>query len=86
MGDLLIRDVPDAMKRQLQESAQRNGRSLSEEAIEIIRRQIAAERSGAPAGQRLRSLMGQERLSDDEVEAIAASRHERDREPPRFDR
>ncbi|MBB4238826.1 FitA-like ribbon-helix-helix domain-containing protein [Rhizobium esperanzae] len=86
MGDLLIRDVPDAMKRQLQESAQRNGRSLSEEAIEIIRRQIAAERSGAPAGQRLRSLMGVERLSDDEVEAIAASRHERDREPPRFDR
>ncbi|MBX4862548.1 plasmid stabilization protein [Rhizobium sophorae] len=86
MGDLLIRDVPDAMKRQLQESAQRNGRSLSEEAIEIIRRQIAAERSGAPAGQRLRSLMGGERLSDDEVEAIAASRHERDREPPRFDR
>ncbi|PDT01155.1 plasmid stabilization protein [Rhizobium chutanense] len=86
MGDLLIRDVPDAMKRQLQESAQRNGRSLSEEAIEIIRRQIAAERSGAPAGQRLRSLMGGERLSDDEVEAIAVSRHERDREPPRFDR
>lgn len=86
MGDLLIRDVPDAMKRQLQESAQRNGRSLSEEAIEIIRRQIAAERSGTPAGQRLRSLMGGERLSDDEVEAIAASRRERDREPPRFDR
>ncbi|MBY3180919.1 plasmid stabilization protein [Rhizobium leguminosarum bv. viciae 248] len=85
MGDLLIRDVPDAMKRQLQESAQRNGRSLSEEAIEIMRRQIAAQRSGASAGQRLRSLMGDERLSEDEVEAIAASRHERDREPPRFD-
>ncbi|CAK05922.1 plasmid stabilization protein [Rhizobium johnstonii] len=85
MGDLLIRDVPDAMKRQLQESAQRNGRSLSEEAIEIMRRQIAVERSGASAGQRLRSLMSEERLSEDEVEAIAASRHERDREPPRFD-
>ncbi|NEH99130.1 plasmid stabilization protein [Rhizobium johnstonii] len=85
MGDLLIRDVPDAMKRQLQESAQRNGRSLSEEAIEIMRRQIAVERSRASAGQRLRSLMSEERLSDDEVEAIAASRHERDREPPRFD-
>ncbi|PCK80564.1 FitA-like ribbon-helix-helix domain-containing protein [Rhizobium sophoriradicis] len=85
MGDLLIRDVPDAMKRQLQESAQRNGRSLSEEAIEIIRRQIAVERSGASAGQRLRSLMSDEKLSDEEVEAIAASRHEHDREPPRFD-
>ncbi|MBX5160907.1 MULTISPECIES: plasmid stabilization protein [Rhizobium] len=85
MGDLLIRDVPDVMKRQLQESAQRNGRSLSEEAIEILRRQIAAERSGVSAGQRLRSLMGDERLREDEVEAIAASRHERDREPPRFD-
>ncbi|MBB4506199.1 plasmid stabilization protein [Rhizobium johnstonii] len=85
MGDLLIRDVPDAMKRQLQESAQRNGRSLSEEAIEIMRRQIAVERSRASAGQRLRSLMSEERLSEDEVEAIAASRHERDREPPRFD-
>ncbi|MGR9188109.1 FitA-like ribbon-helix-helix domain-containing protein [Rhizobium leguminosarum] len=85
MGDLLIRDVPDAMKLQLQESAQRNGRSLSEEAIEIMRRQIAVERSGASAGQRLRSLMSDERLSEDEVEAIATSRHERDREPPRFD-
>ncbi|AJC77701.1 plasmid stabilization protein [Rhizobium sp. 9T] len=85
MGDLLIRDVPDAMKRQLQESAQRNGRSLSEEAIEIIRRQIAVGRSGASAGQRLRSLMSDEKLSDEEVEAIAASRHEHDREPPRFD-
>ncbi|MBB2687631.1 UNVERIFIED_ORG: plasmid stability protein [Rhizobium etli] len=84
MGDLLIRDVPDAMKRQLQESAQRNGRSLSEEAIEIIRRQIAVGRSGASAGQRLRSLMSDEKLSDEEVEAIAASRHEHDREPPRF--
>jgi hypothetical protein len=29
--------------------------------------------------------MSDERLSEDEVEAIAASRHERDREPPRFD-
>ncbi|RFB99219.1 plasmid stabilization protein [Rhizobium leguminosarum bv. trifolii] len=86
MGDLLIRDVPEAMKRQLQESAQRNGRSLSEEAIEILRRQIAAERSGVSAGQRLRALMGDERLSDDELDAIAASRHESDREPPRFGR
>ncbi|ANL45201.1 ribbon-helix-helix domain-containing protein [Rhizobium phaseoli] len=85
MGDLLIRDVPDAMKRQLQESAQRNGRSLSEEAIEIIRRQIAVGRSGASAGQRLRSLMSDERLTDEEVESIAASRHGPDREPPRFD-
>ncbi|PDS71047.1 FitA-like ribbon-helix-helix domain-containing protein [Rhizobium phaseoli] len=85
MGDLLIRDVSDAMKRQLQESAQRNGRSLSEEAIEIIRRQIAVRHSGASAGQRLRSLMSDERFTDEEVESIAASRHERDREPPRFD-
>ncbi|MFB2607195.1 plasmid stabilization protein, partial [Rhizobium phaseoli] len=65
MGDLLIRDVPDAMKRQLQESAQRNGRSLSEEAIEIIRRQIAVRHSGASAGQRLRSLMSDERFTDE---------------------
>ncbi|AGS20284.1 FitA-like ribbon-helix-helix domain-containing protein [Rhizobium etli] len=86
MGDLLIRDVPDAMKRQLQASAQRNGRSLSEEAIEIIRRQIAVGHSGASAGQRLRSLMSDERLTDEELESIAASRHESDREPPHFDR
>lgn len=86
MGDLLIRDIPEAMKRQLQESAQRNGRSLSEEAIEIMRRQIAVERSSASAGRRLRALIGDERLSDSELDAIAASRHEPDREPPRFDR
>ncbi|MGO4438700.1 FitA-like ribbon-helix-helix domain-containing protein [Rhizobium sp. RAF56] len=86
MGDLLIRDIPDAMKRELQVSAQRNGRSLSEEAIEIMRRQIAGERANTVAGQRLRALIGEERLSDNEIEAVAVSRRETDRDPPRFDR
>jgi len=31
MGDLLIRNVPQSLKRDLQESARRAGRSLSEE-------------------------------------------------------
>ena len=38
MGDLLIRDVPDDLKRDLAEAAHRAGRSLSDEAKRRLRR------------------------------------------------
>ncbi len=38
MGDILIRDVPETLKRDVQQSAQRAGRSLSDELKLLIRR------------------------------------------------
>jgi plasmid stability protein len=86
MGDLLIRGLDDSLKLQLQERATRNGRSLSQEAIEVMRIQILRDQSLVPAGQRLRALIGDERLTEDEVREIADLRREPDREPPRFDK
>ena len=49
MGDLLIRNVPEELKRELSEAARRAGRSLSDEAKEALR-------SGMAAAQRERDL------------------------------
>ena len=84
MGDLLIRNMDDGLKSQLQDSARLNGRSLSEEVIHLIRRNLATGHS-VSAGERLRSILGEERLTEEEIAAIDALRHEPDREPPRFD-
>ncbi|WP_160007030.1 plasmid stabilization protein [Rhizobium sp. 18055] len=86
MGDLLIRGLDDSLKLQLQERATRNGRSLSQEAIEVMRIQILRDQSLVPAGQRLRALIGDDRLTEDEVREISDLRREPDREPPRFDK
>jgi plasmid stability protein len=42
MSDLLIRNVPPRMKRQLQQRARANGRSLSEEAKLLLRKSLSA--------------------------------------------
>jgi plasmid stability protein len=47
MGDLLIRNVPDDLKRDLTEAARRAGLSLSEEAKRRLR-QGAPEESAVP--------------------------------------
>ncbi len=86
MGDLLLRGIDDALKRQLQESAIRNGRSLSDEAIEQLRRSLGRKAEDhKPAGARLRLILGEESFSDDELGAIADFRRQPDRDPPRFD-
>ena len=43
MGDLLIRDVPDAIKQDLLARANKSGRSLSEETKHVISRGLSAE-------------------------------------------
>ncbi len=86
MGDLLLRGVDDALKMELQKSARRNGRSLSEEAIVNIQRALSLESSQPQtAGSRLRTIVGDQRFSSDELEAIAAFRKEPDRPPPNFE-
>jgi plasmid stability protein len=84
MGDLLIRNLDDGLKQKLQDRAKENGRSLSEEAIYLIRRNLAADRS-VSAGDWLRSALGDERLTEEEIAAIDTLRHEPEREPPQFD-
>jgi hypothetical protein len=41
MGDLLIRNFPEDLKRKLAEAAYENRRSLSEEAKDMLRRGVA---------------------------------------------
>jgi plasmid stability protein len=51
MGDLLIRNIPDAMKRDIAARAERNGNSLSEEAKELLRKgMVTTESSEAQNG------------------------------------
>lgn len=85
MGDLLLRGIDDALKIELQESARRNGRSLSDEAIAQIRSALEKEqRRGQTAGQRLRSILGEATFEDEELRAIEAFRKQSDRAPPDF--
>lgn len=63
MGDLLIRNVPDALKADLNELADLSGESISETAKQALREGVAAvrskrsvERDALPMGQRLQSL------------------------------
>jgi plasmid stability protein len=46
MGDLLIRNIPDALKRDLEAAAARDGRSLSAKSIDLLRKSLASERGG----------------------------------------
>jgi plasmid stability protein len=48
MGDLLIRDVPDDLKRDLSDIARTSGRSMSDEAKAMLRKEIAARRTEKP--------------------------------------
>lgn len=87
MGDLLIRNIDAALKKQLDDSAHVNGRSLSEEAISRLKQSLVSD--GSPkqlAGQRLRAIIDGFVLTAEERRAIAASRHEPDRAPPSFER
>jgi len=44
MGDMLLRGVPDAIKAELTDLAKQDGQSLSEKAIQILRRGMLVER------------------------------------------
>ncbi|MGO4565332.1 plasmid stabilization protein [Rhizobium sp. 2YAF20] len=86
MGDLLPRGIDDALKAQLQENTRLNGRSLSDEAIDQLRKSLASgDLTGDTTGKRLRANLGDERLEEAEIAAIAAYRHQPDRAPPRFE-
>ncbi|RUX25750.1 plasmid stabilization protein [Mesorhizobium sp. M7A.F.Ca.US.011.01.1.1] len=85
MGDMLIRGINPELKRRLEESARLNRRSLSEEAVVLIQKGFATQFAGAEkVGDRLYSLVGDDRFTNDEIQEIARSRSEADRGPPDF--
>lgn len=75
MGDLLIRNIPDAMKAELEQRARQNGRSLSDEAKVQIRRSLATVEAPEPrqfanALEALRSAFEEAGPLDDEYSRI----------------
>jgi antitoxin FitA len=89
MGDLLIRNLDNALKNRLRDEARQNGRSLSEEASVRLRQSLSSEGKDEEksAGEILRAIVENSDAywTEEELAVIEASRHEPDREPPRFD-
>lgn len=77
MSDLLVRNVPSALKSTLEESAKRAGVSLSDRAIELIRAGLTEERNSAGQTQKSaweawRSVFEEAGALDDEFQEIMA--------------
>ena len=49
MGDLLIRNISEALKRDIAAAADKAGRSLSDEAKELLRKGLIADKDIKPA-------------------------------------
>jgi antitoxin FitA len=67
MSDLLIRKLPPTVRRQIQERARKNRRSLSEEAKMLIQRGLTAPEPSGGLGTRLFSMVREEDRGDDLV-------------------
>ena len=67
MADLLIRDIEARMKRQLEESARKNNRSLSDEAKLLLQRALATDGDDRRLGTLMSQLLPPESRSDDYV-------------------
>ncbi|TKT74993.1 plasmid stabilization protein [Aquamicrobium sp. LC103] len=70
MGDLLIRNIPDALRHELAEEAAKDGNSLSAEAIDILRQGLLARRNtaeieGKSAWEQLRAILRPDDEEDD---------------------
>jgi len=44
MGDMLIRGIPEGLKREIEDFAERDGQSLSAKSIDLLRKSVDAER------------------------------------------
>ena len=83
MGDMLIRGIDPELKRRLEDRARQNGRSLSDEAIGLLRKGLATRNaSQEKAGDRLYGLVGGAVFTEEELKSLADSRKEIDRPPP----
>jgi hypothetical protein len=80
MSDLLVRKLSPALRRQIQERARKNRRSLSEEAKRLIQRGLAVPEPPGGLGTRLFSMVRDEDRGDDLVFEVPGEI----REPPDF--
>jgi hypothetical protein len=81
MGDMLIRGIPEPLKREIEQAARKGGQSLSGKAIDLLRKGIVAEKEARPeqrvsAWDAIRSAFVAENATDeafaeimDEIEA-----------------
>jgi plasmid stability protein len=67
MADFLIRDMDPQLKRRLQERARTHGRSLSEEAKEIIRDKLSEKADQRKLGTEMFNMIRPEDRGDDLV-------------------
>jgi plasmid stability protein len=65
MSDLLIRNLPPQMKRQLQNRAKTHRRSLSEEAKDLLQRALLQPQDGRKLGTEMFNLMRPEDRGED---------------------
>ncbi len=75
MGDLLIRNISDALKRDISVAADRTGHSLSEKAKELLRRGLMVENEAKPVDEKsaydaLRATFGADEGAGDAFAAI----------------
>lgn len=75
MGDLLIRNISEALKRDIIAAADKTGRSLSDEAKELLRKGLIADKDIKPAVEQsaydiLRATFGADNGSGDEFAAV----------------
>lgn len=83
MGDMLVRGIDPDLKRRIEDSARKNGRSLSQEAVWLMRRALATQPSTTQKlGDHLRAIVGGNFFTEAELKMIAASRKESDRQLP----
>ena len=75
MSDLLVRDMPEPLKREIAQAAKARGQSLSAKAIDLMRKGLIAEREAAPmpgnsAWEALRSIFEETGGADGEFAKV----------------
>ena len=76
MGDLLIRDIPESLKRDIAEIAKRNGRSLSEETKRLLQRGLSLDeetKSSPDVYAQFRQEFASALLTDDEHDEMMSA-------------
>lgn len=75
MADMLIKDIPEPLKREVELAAREGGESLSGKAIDLLQKGLAAERGGRSgpglsAWEAIRSAFAAENAIGDEYARI----------------
>ena len=81
MSDLLIRKMPPALRREIEQRARAHGRSLSDEAKALIQRGLAEPQPPKKMGTFLFSLLEDKYRGDD----LVFERNDLVRPPPNFE-